>query len=151
MLCKTSHASAREALRGMLGVAALALAVAAGCGSPAEQTSVTGVVTFDGKPLPQGVVAFLPAEAAAGGYPFLAEIQPDGRFTVPRDAQSLLAMRGRYTVIITAWVPSPETDTGATPRGRSLIPERYGDHAASGLEATIHAGAKHELAFDLVK
>jgi len=34
---------------------------------------------------------------------------------------------------------------------RALTPERYGDHAASGLEATIRAGAKHELAFDLVK
>jgi hypothetical protein len=144
------HTSIKPAC-GMLVVAALALSVAGGCQSAAEQTSVTGAVTFDGAPLTKGVVAFIPTDPSGGGYPFLAEIQPDGRFTVPRDARGLLEMRGSYQVIVSCWEPDTKTDAVGTPRGRSLIPERYGDHAASGLEATIRSGASNELTFDLTK
>lgn len=128
----------------------LTLSVAGGCRSPAEQTTVTGAVTFDGKPLPRGVVVFVPTEARGGGYPVLAQIQPDGRFAVARDAEGRLHMAGDYMVTVSARESDGEAD-GFETASSSLIPGRYSDHTASGLRATIRAGEPNELSFNLVK
>ncbi len=50
----------------------------AGCGSPAEQGTVTGTVTFNGAPLPEGAVRFVPV---AGDAPTSGANVAEGAFT----------------------------------------------------------------------
>jgi hypothetical protein len=56
----------------------LVLALASGCGS--KTTRASGQVLLDGKPLPGGIVTFVPVEGKA---PATATIQEDGTFDMP--------------------------------------------------------------------
>lgn len=131
----------------------LLLAILCGCGQKGPAMGrVSGVVTYQGKPLVAANVMFVPVQ---GGRPATATTDDQGRFTLTTFAKGDGAQVGDHHVAIvkvdtpaqTAPVPEnvplspripgmPET----SPPRASQIPERYGKSATSGLTATVLAG-----------
>jgi hypothetical protein len=113
--------------RGALAVALLALA---GCfGGKGE---VSGIVTFDGKPLPGGMVTFIPAN----GKPESSRIGEDGAYRVTN------VPAGRVQIKVVTQ-PPVEFGTGEPflPLGKYVaIPERYSDPERSGFTWEVKRG-----------
>lgn len=138
--------------------AAVAFAVPmSGCGggSGLKLQKVSGVVTFDGKPLTKGNVQFTPDGSKGTRGPMATgAIGPDGRFTLTTTTSGDGAPVGFYRVTVNCWDEGapfdPKNPKPPTP-ARSLIPERYTDDNASGLTAEVKAGAKNEFTFELKK
>ena len=94
---------------------------------------VHGTVTYDGKPVGSGNVAFHPVADGPLGY---GSIQMDGSFTVHTGSREGLAP-GEYKVTVYATGPMPEpTAEDPEPVPPSLIPERYGKVNTSELRFT---------------
>jgi hypothetical protein len=112
----------------------LLLALVAGCGRSAPTGDVSGVVRFDGNPLPSGTVAFV----AEDGRSTSAMID-DGKYHIPR------APAGPVKITVQTFPPSPGVVPPDTPpasiKQPSLryvqIPEHYSDHTRSGLTCTV--------------
>ncbi len=111
----------------------------AGCGG--LESSVSGIVTLDGKPLElgegTGTVSFHPQ---AGGSVAQARIGPGGRYELKTGSTKGLPA-GEYIVTVVATGPKPKTPPGATPiPGPLLTPTSYGTKNISDLRFTIHPG-----------
>src|SRR5688572_2994584 len=72
---------------GRLAAVALAVAAAAGCGGPAPGR-VTGRVLLDGKPLPGGILTFVPADFK--GQSVAAALDESGNYSVDLPAGDVL-------------------------------------------------------------
>ncbi len=136
---------------------ALALAVQALAGCSRPTGSVSGKVTYQGKPVAGGIVTFLGADNKVASSP----IGPDGSYTIDRVGV------GEAKVSVT-----PATSGSAIPKGMKMdpgkmgapagaappagsdpgkplvIPEKYRDAAKSGITYTVTAGAQQHD-FDL--
>jgi hypothetical protein len=134
-----------------------AIALIAGCGDGRLRTIVvTGTVTFDGEPLEGASVTFTPQSE---GHPAFGITNANGRYTL----QTILGnpdagtTPGDYEVAITKLeVLPPRTEEEEAlglppPRPRSLIPERYGATATSGLNAAVRRGESNVFNFDLTR
>ena len=130
-----------------------ALALTTGCGDGKIATlKVTGTITFDGEPLAEANVNFTP-KTPGQGNPAYAVTDDQGHYKL----QTLLGKAeagttpGDYDVYITKMekvassnggtlgaptAPSPESMR----QPKSVIPERYGNTATSGLSATVEKG-----------
>ena len=99
--------------------------VVSGCGSGDGKALVTGTVTFDGNPMPDGYVTFTPE---GGGTPVAGPIQ-DGKFT-------LSAIPGNHRVEIEAsrFVGPKNPVMGLQPR-EQYVPARY--NSASTLRREV--------------
>jgi hypothetical protein len=122
--------------RGVLAAALLALA---GCiGGKGE---VSGTVTFDGKPLPGGMVTFIPAN----GKPESCRIGEDGSYRVAN------VPTGRAQIKV---VTQPPVEFGKgepfLPLGKYVqIPKRYSDPESSGFTCDVKRGKQeHNLKLD---
>jgi hypothetical protein len=85
-------------------------AALAGCDGGPKRYGVSGEVKWQGRPLDQGAITFLPADpslAAGGGAPI-----KNGRYSIPA-RHGLLP--GRYKVRVTAADPSNAPDPNAPP------------------------------------
>lgn len=130
------------------GALLLAIAALLGCGrSGPERFAVSGQVTFDGAPLPDGEIVLTPDETTAG--PVAAGRIENGGFDIPADRGPVA---GAYTVAITA-----ERSTGrkvkadilgdaTTEQLEQYIPDSY--NARTTLVAEI-AADRDDLNFDL--
>lgn len=109
-----------------------------GC-APGEST-VSGTVTLDGKPLEEGNIAFRPLPALAVSEAMGGSIK-DGKYQVK-------ARPGQNRVEITATriVPGKKDNFGTLLR-ESILPEKY--NAKSELTKEISAGRANELNFEL--
>ena len=113
------------------------LLLSAGCGG--GKSSVSGTVTFDGKPLPEGQIAFVPASGKDKG----------ANATIKDGAYSLQVPSGDYAVQVTASkkMPLPAGKTGmfgAKEEVRQYIPERY--NAKTELKAKVPASGSLDFA-----
>jgi hypothetical protein len=119
-----------------------------------ELFSVRGEVTYQGKPLPEGTVVYLPKDSP-GSRQATGAIQSDGSFALMTRAKDDGAMRGTYQIAIYAYKPHPgepatrEEYEAMAKRGglkrEYLIPEKYADPQKSGLSDTVdenHSGFK---------
>ena len=121
----------------------LALALLSfGCSGEAhhdETAPVHGTVTLDGKPLPYGQVVFQPLNGRIA-----KGVIEDGKFTLGTYKTADGAVLGRHRVSVTArkTLEGEEPDAPGVPLlgGPSLIPERYGNSAVSGLEFEVTSG-----------
>ena len=113
----------------------------AGCGPrrPAL-AAVTGTVTYQGKPLPEGTITFQPVQ----GRPAIGKIVKGQIVEVtawdPDDGAPL----GNIKVGIESLFPA----TSIYEKPKSHIPTRYANPQTSGLTAEINPG-KNTLSFDL--
>jgi hypothetical protein len=81
----------------MLGAVNLAL-LGVGCSGGAKTVPVEGVVTLDGKPLPNATVLFIPQEP--GGRDAHGTTDADGAFSLSTDRSADGAFPGAYKVTV---------------------------------------------------
>jgi hypothetical protein len=104
-----------------LGPAAMlfaGLAFVAGCGPDEKLYDVSGTVTFDGRPIPKGLIFFDPAPGTPGTQGF-ATIE-DGRFDTAAPDKGRGIRGGAYLIRISGFdgKEGPEA-----PFGQALFPE----------------------------
>jgi hypothetical protein len=101
-----------------------------------NRASVSGAITFDGKPLPAGVVQFQSTEHTVTSSVMIF----DGSYATDR------APLGKNTVTI-------ETSSvlNGNPRAYVPIPAKYSDSTKSGLSAEIKPGSNEHVDFELKK
>lgn len=122
-----------------IAVAVLVVAVA-GCGSSDDQmetSSVTGTVTYDGKPVATGTVMFTPV---GGGPPATGQIQEDGTYQLRTYEEGDGAVFGEHKVTITALDMGSGLPEDMATEPKPLVPEKYGRDTTSGLTATVASG-----------
>ncbi len=139
-------------MKSVLGtlVCCVLLVVAAGCGRK-DMGRVAGRVTFQGRPVPDAVLNFLPSKGpmAAG------KTDADGRFALSTFAKGDGALAGKCRVFITPYVepPSQESQMMGSPRPtatkRPDIPEAYWDASTSPLTAEVEPGRTNSFEFVL--
>jgi hypothetical protein len=122
-------------------VALVLIALCVGCGDSDRLPTapVTGTVLYNGDPLPQGSLLFVPE---GGGPSAQGKIEPDGSFTMGTYTESDGAILGKHKVIITAMTAAggsglPEDAVDAVTGAVSMIPDRYGDLEKSGLTIQV--------------
>jgi len=98
-------------------LALLMLVLLVGCGKSSYKLS--GTVTFDGKPVPEGEIVFMPdPEAGNRGPGVLAEIK-NGRYELPLEKGHI---GGAYVARITGFDGAPQQAKGLVdPRGTPLF------------------------------
>lgn len=112
-----------------------------GCGDAGPPTyPVSGVVSYQGKPLPAGVILFRPKQGPATS----AEIGPDGRY-------ALTAVEGSHAVQVVSLdlPPGSENNDELLAGARSYIPTKYNRFQTSGLQATVEAKDENNIDFPL--
>ena len=117
-----------------------------GCGGTYD-SSVSGVVTLDGNPVPRGTVAFQPMSGGPAAY---APIQVNGDFTVRTGREDGLPS-GEYDVTVTANEPPAIQQTaagGPPPPGKPITPAWYRIKETAGLRFTVEAG-ENEINLEL--
>jgi hypothetical protein len=132
------------------GLVVLAILGIGGVGSaPAadrkdETGTITGKVTFRGKPLPGGTIAFHPSR----GKPLVGKIRPDGTYTV----KDVPVGKVRVTVETESVRPKPKVPSSIPPgsgepipkRGKepkyARIPDKYAKPETSGLTCDVRGG-----------
>jgi hypothetical protein len=119
----------------------------AGCGS--DQSSVSGKLTLDGKPLArsenvQVTIMFFPESGS--GAPAAAMADESGRYELATGGRSGLAP-GNYVVTLIATEVTPAANGGA-PIKRVATPLRYANQKQSGLRAEVQLG-RNTFDFDL--
>jgi hypothetical protein len=134
-----SRAAARRAVSVWSLIVVLSTAV--GCGG-SKQTApdravVSGLVTFNGQPLPAGTIAFASATKYGGASVSITE---GGRYTTDR------APIGSNVVSI-----DTATIKVGNPAAYVPIPARYADTSTSGLKAEIKPGDNENVNFELTK
>lgn len=120
-----------------------------GCGKEKPPiTTVTGIVTFENKPLPDRAVVHFMSE---DGFGSSCEVQPDGTFTMGSEYGVGIPFRS-YHVSIAPPVQTPRKDE-KKPRFPEYhyIPRRYRDFATSDLSAVITADGDNHFHFNMTK
>jgi hypothetical protein len=130
----------------------LALAVATltplACGrSGPEMASVSGTVTYQGKPVPLGTITFVPV--APDGRNATGVIGSDGSYTLQTEEPGDGAQLGEYRVTVYAhdepildYIPKKPIQP------KALVPPQYENPDTSGLTATVNSGS-NTFDFDL--
>jgi hypothetical protein len=133
---------------GRLAFVMLAAAVvfSTGCDSKRPKTAVVrGKVTYDGRPVPNGTITFIPTS----GPTATGEIQSDGSYTLTTSRSGDGAVLGQHKVVIVAM----QDMSGRLPEERvalppPIIPEKYTSIATSDLRAEVQEG-ENTFNFDL--
>ena len=108
----------------------------AGCGG--HESTVSGTVTLDGRPLERGTVTFHPQ---ADGTPGYGAIDPEGQYTVQTNNRVGLSP-GDYVITVVALEPSepPSSPMGMPSPGKTLAPRRYASVDSSDLRHAVEPG-----------
>jgi hypothetical protein len=114
-----------------LAVAALPSALADGKPAETKTGSISGKVTFLGKPLPAGTVTFHPAE----GKPVSVQIQEDGTYAV----KDMPAGASKVTVE-TESVKKAKVPPGTKPKKYVAIPQKYAKPETTDLTFRVVEG-----------
>jgi hypothetical protein len=127
----------------------LCLAVAAGCGGPANEYDaiVTGTVTIDGELADSGVVSFHPT---GDGKIAIGHIHPDGSYSLRTGQGDMTKIdggtvkSGEYIATVAINAPAREGEVvgeGGPPiAGPSLVAAKYASIATSDLKQTVKPG-----------
>lgn len=117
-----------------------------GCGRPShelETAPVSGKVTLDGKPLPQGMVYVISTK----GRSAKALIQEDGTFVLSTYGKGDGVQVGTHAATVAA-LPADEGDARSK-KLRVPVPRRYARPATSGLKIEVKAGENNEVEWAL--
>jgi hypothetical protein len=117
-----------------------------GCGTGGPATaSVSGTVTYNGKPVPNAHVSFVPSDASSRAAEGLTDTS--GRFTLGTFSPNDGAIVGKYKIgVIANGPPRPAKPgegsgmPGETVPGEPVIPKKYFSPETSGLEHEVKSG-----------
>jgi hypothetical protein len=108
---------------------------------------VTGKVTYQGKPVPKGTIAFIPV--APDGRNATGVLSPDGTYALQSEEPNDGAQLGEYKVTISARDDVVLDYTPPVPvKPKMLAPAQYENPETSGLKATVVRGS-NVFDFDL--
>lgn len=137
---------------GLLFLASTSLLMFSGCfGQKGLETArTTGVVTYNGKPLPYGRVSFRPQ----AGSPATGEIQSDGSFSMSTYGNGDGAIVGTHQISITATEADAGKGNEADPNtemtvSKSMIPKKYTSFSTSELTAEVVASGENHFTLEL--
>jgi hypothetical protein len=166
-----------DEMRGIWGVAGVALLAVWGCGSGGDgpgYAGVSGVVTMDGNPVEGATVVFTPTGA---GTMSMGLTNASGEFTLTTSTGKKGAAIGDHAVTVSLVImpeaattgsvddlatqmPSEAQDPAAAEAAAAkaakasqpvyLVPQKYGDAKTSGLTATITSGGLSGHKIELV-
>src|SRR5262249_19255419 len=125
--------------------------VQAGCGQPSLSTiPVQGKVTWNGKPLTSGDIAFHPKRLAEGGVNRLAmgRLDGEGNYTLSTVTHGDGVQPGGYAVVIVSRAGAARQVDAEEGPVASTIPLTYSVVSSTPLKATIDANAKGPLQLD---
>ncbi len=109
-----------------------------GC-EKAQESTASGLVTIDGKPLTGGSITFI-SGSRTNARPATGGIKSDGTYRV-QIAQSGKLMAGEYVVRVSSRGPSiPHPEGGPPELGELLTPAHYAKTDTSGLRFNIRSG-----------
>ena len=112
----------------------LLVALVVGCGDAGPPLAeVSGIVTYDGQPLPTGTITFVP-QGADLPYAY-ATIQGDGTYYAETPEYGNGVPVGNHKVMISAM-----KDMGPEAPVELLIPSKYSSDQSSGLTANVVEG-----------
>ena len=126
------------------------LTVVAGCGglTNPELTRVTGLVTFEGKPVGPGTVGFVPTDPA--GSSASGTIEKNGKFKMSVFNPGDGALPGTYKVAITVVKePAHPDEKGNVVPASYLSPDRYMNPDTSGFTITVEKSKPQNVTFEL--
>ena len=116
---------------------AWALILCTGCSGPHE-SSVSGTVYFDDKPLHTGNVTFYPSKGGPAAY---SRIAVDGGYRLSTGSEEGLKP-GEYKVTVIATDnPPPSAPGQAPPIGTRFTPEKYSRLETTDLVVTVDSGS----------
>lgn len=127
-------------MKSPLGIAGLTVVVLfCGCSQDPKLFSVSGAVTFDGAPVADGDILFVPVDPALGPEP--GKIK-DGKYT-------LKAREGKKRVEIRASkvLPGGAKGAGGEPVPEEFLPRKYNDD--STLSAEVKSKGENKADFPL--
>jgi hypothetical protein len=143
MIFRTERVIGLWRVTGLWATLALSLA---GCGGP-YTGAVSGKVTYQGKPLPGGLVTFVHPDGRIGQ----GQIQEDGTYSVPKAPGGDVKVTVRTVPPIPA-MPAAIRLPGGVGGGKSEtvypagkytpIPKKYADVSTSGLSLTVRRGSQ---------
>jgi hypothetical protein len=117
--------------------------LASGCGRR-DMGRVSGTLTFQGKPVPKGIVKFTPKGHPAGA----GETDDAGRFVLNTLQKGDGAFKGACVVTV---VPVLELEEGSIePKPRPDIPGKYRDYSTTPFKADVVPGKENVFTFDMV-
>jgi hypothetical protein len=118
------------------------------CGqSGPEMASVSGKVTYNGKPVPKGAITFQAVDPS--GRNATGAIEPDGSYTLQTEQPRDGALLGEYRVAISARDDEVLMYTPPKPiPPKRLVPAKYENPGTSELTATVKSG-RNDIPFDL--
>ena len=126
-----------------LSIGLLASVFASGCGHRSDlppMAKVSGTVTLDGKPLPHGMVQFVPdSSQGTEGPTGVGRIDEKGRFTITTSGVKG-AVVGHHKIRVKSEEPFNEQ---AFSKGITLLPDAYDHHDTSGLKTEVKADEKN--------
>lgn len=140
-----------------------------GCGSGGRETPVpvypvTGVVTYNGKPVVGADITFFSADGDRSAF---GRTDNEGRYRLSTFSSNDGAIEGRHLVTIVkvnvptrqaepvapidseAYVPPEEGVSTSPPPPKSEVPEKYASQETSGLTAIVNADGNNEINFEL--
>jgi len=131
-------------------LAIVATSTVPGCGSSGpEMASVSGKVTYNGKPVPVGTVVFQAKDP--NGRNATGAIGSDGSYTLQTEKPGDGALLGEYNVSISA-IEGGEVALDYVPpkpiKPKRLVPEKYENPETSGLTRKVESGS-NTFNFDL--
>ena len=101
--------------------------------------TVSGRVTYQGKPVPKGTITFIPV--SPGGRNATGALAPDGAYTLQTEAPEDGAQLGEYRVTIWAHDEAVLDYIPAQPvKPKLLAPPKYENPDSSGLTRTVVRG-----------
>jgi len=128
-----------------------------GCGGDPSKPKlgrVSGNVTYNGKPVPKGLVTFVPSSGPGTqtGQAATGEIGPDGSYTLSTFANGDGAVLGEHVVLVQAREEDPRIEGHGMPipdaKGRLnikppkyLVPQKYATAETSPLRFTVKEGS----------
>jgi hypothetical protein len=133
-----------------LAAVACLLLTSFGCNKKPTTVAVGGVVTFNGKPVSLGTVAFDPVRMEPGSQsrPATGQIGPDGAYRLATFQSNDGAMPGEYRVTVRSYANPPTIDGRVKPLV-SRIPVRYSDPTQSGLTFTVLTDGQGPLTYNI--
>ena len=145
------YAWARRVAGGLCVVASF---LCFGCGEPKETVpelvAVTGKITYQGRPLADASVTFVPADYEEEATERNRVVRPAGR-TDAEGGYELAwgehtgAPPGKYNVMVTAFKPNEDDEV----KPESLIPEIYASPKTSGLSRVVKEEGDNVINIDL--
>jgi hypothetical protein len=128
----------------------VATACTIGCSDKLPRTvRVEGCITYQGKPVTQGSITFMPIAMAPGSntQPATGSLDSDGNYRLRSYREKDGILPGKYAVSVAAY-HSYRLPTGPGEKLDYSIPEKYTSPQTSGLNADVLADAAGPLRFD---